>query len=352
MKIIFIAREPKGIDGGTVIIKRNLSLLHGIYGEKNVIEIFVDFESTWGKIKNIVLAKPLGYNKKVLKNTQNILENENIKLMFIDHSLLGGFTHIFSGYNIPIVTFFHNVEYIYYQEKLKIDGIINFPMLYWARLNEKKAIKCSDYILTMTKHDSNKLKELYGREADLLLPSSVPDLFVENHEVKKGSKFHLFVGSGFFANIEGISWYIENVLPNVSIKLLVVGKGMEQLQNKYPFDNLEILGFVDDLEPYYAQAEFVISPIFSGSGMKTKTAEALMFGKTIFGTSEAFEGYEIDIEQVGKICNTKDEYVKALNNFLEQDRPSFNGYSRHIFLKKYSYLTIKETLENFLQNRI
>jgi len=37
----------------------------------------------------------------------------------------------------------------------------------------------------------------------------------------------------------------------------------------------------------------VILPIISGSGMKTKTAEALMYGKSIIGIKEAFEGYKM-----------------------------------------------------------
>ena len=41
---------------------------------------------------------------------------------------------------------------------------------------------------------------------------------------------------------------------------------------------------VDCLETWYEKADVVISPIFLGSGMKTKTAEALMYGKPILGT--------------------------------------------------------------------
>lgn len=50
---------------------------------------------------------------------------------------------------------------------------------------------------------------------------------------------------------------------------------------------------------YIYNADFLIAPIFEGSGMKLKTAEALMYGKTVFGTTEAFEGYDVDYEQVG-----------------------------------------------------
>ena len=46
--------------------------------------------------------------------------------------------------------------------------------------------------------------------------------------------------------------------------------------------------------------------------MKTKVAEALMYGKRIIGTREAFSGYEFNAEEVGWLCNTKEEFVAAL----------------------------------------
>lgn len=42
--------------------------------------------------------------------------------------------------------------------------------------------------------------------------------------------------------------------------------------------------------------------------MKTKTAEALMYGKTIIGTKEAFEGYVLD-EKAMKLCSNAQEFI-------------------------------------------
>ena len=53
--------------------------------------------------------------------------------------------------------------------------------------------------------------------------------------------------------------------------------------------------------------------------MKVKTCEALMFGKNIIGTKEAFEGYELDYQKVGAMCNTKEEL--SLIHISEPTRP-------------------------------
>ena len=51
---------------------------------------------------------------------------------------------------------------------------------------------------------------------------------------------------------------------------------MEVLKEKYK-DNekLEIKGTVEDISRYYYEDNIIISPIFHGSGIKTKTIEAM-----------------------------------------------------------------------------
>ena len=49
--------------------------------------------------------------------------------------------------------------------------------------------------------------------------------------------------------------------------------------------------------------------------MKTKTVEALSYGKAIIGTDEAFVGIDADFNKIGAKCNTADEFIKAINNF-------------------------------------
>ena len=86
----------------------------------------------------------------------------------------------------------------------------------------------------------------------------------------------------------------------------------------------------------------MVLPIFTGSGMKVKTCESLMHGKNIIGTTEAFEGYDVDIKKVGGECNTAEEFIALLNDFAKNPRPKFNEYSRKIFIEKYSENAVAE----------
>jgi hypothetical protein len=101
-------------------------------------------------------------------------------------------------------------------------------------------------------------------------------------------------------------------------------------------NNIEVFSDVPDLKPYIENADFMLLPIFEGSGMKVKTCEALLYGKNIIGTSEAFEGYDVDYNKVGACCNTKEEFTKALEHFSNRPRPRFNTYAREVFICNYS----------------
>jgi len=147
----------------------------------------------------------------------------------------------------------------------------------------------------------------------------------------------MFLGTNFPANTKGLLWFVKEVFPHVDIRLQIVGKGMEKIKPQLPNNqNIELYGSVPDLNEFLENADLMILPIFKGSGMKVKTCEALMYGKNIIGTTEAFEGYEMDYNLAGGCCNTKSDFIKKIEDFISSPRPRFNTYSREIFLEKYS----------------
>ena len=100
--------------------------------------------------------------------------------------------------------------------------------------------------------------------------------------------------------------------------------------------DIEVVSDAPDLRPYFEEADFMILPVFAGSGMKIKTCESLMYGKNILASDESFEGYHLDFERVGGLCNTPQEYIDRIRHFIEHPVKRFNAYSRESFLKNHS----------------
>lgn len=108
---------------------------------------------------------------------------------------------------------------------------------------------------------------------------------------------------------------------------------------------MKIIGTVECLSTFYNNSTAVIEPIFYGGGMKTKTAEALMYGKVIFGTNEAFEGYDVSYGDYAYMCNTSEEFIDKINSWLgKYDGAVFNNNARSLYLEKYDY---KNNIDKF-----
>lgn len=184
------------------------------------------------------------------------------------------------------------------------------------------------------------LYKYYKRTADKIIPVSLINDKIANHY--NSEKYLLFVGSNFPPNIKGISFFIEKILPHINVKLVIVGSGMENLKEKYKaYKNLEIFGYVEDLTTLYANANLVVLPIFAGSGMKIKTAEALKYGKYIIAAPEALTGYPYN-KNIAICCNDAKSFISAINNF-DFNQSKFNQESRNLFLQKYTHEIVYQT---------
>ena len=73
-----------------------------------------------------------------------------------------------------------------------------------------------------------------------------------------------------------------------------------------------------------------------------------MYGKTVIGTTEAFQGYEID-KNCMVLCNSDEEFINFFNNCKDtiMHKP-FNIHSRDVFKKHYDSNNILEKFKDFL----
>ena len=212
----------------------------------------------------------------------------------------------------------------------------------------------SDKIICLSERDSRLLQRVYGRSAthvsSMALQDKMPADFAQRAKLPP-KKFALFVGGIFYANRAGIAWFVEHVVPRIAIKICIVARGFEAYRAQLErAGKVEVIGAVEHLADWYRDVHFVIAPIFDGSGMKTKVAEALMYGKKIVGTPEAFSGYEKIVQQAGWVCATKEEFIVAVKHAQDETQLSFDPALRTIYEELYSYEAARRRLEIILSN--
>lgn len=268
-----------------------------------------------------IIGRIDGITSMVEKNLVRRLSDSFPDCVFIDGSNLGRLARLIKNANVkvPIVTFYHNVEARFFFEALRASPTLRaLGVLVSNVIAERWATNYSDVRVMLNNRDSQQLSKVYGRHGTDLLPMVVPDLYFSGAAKMERpliEKYALFVGGSFYANVEGLAWYAENIASRSPIPTFVIGRGMEAHRVRLEqWGGLYVIGEVDDLAPWYAHAQIVVAPILSGSGMKTKTAEALMHGKPIIGTSEAFVGYCLEWTDQLIVCEEPSQFLDALHN--------------------------------------
>lgn len=348
LKILYIGDDTGGISSGyDSLNQRNIRLLRTTEGLETDI---CPLEKP--SYLDILCLRIGGSSSLLVRCIKRYLHIKKYDMLFFCSSMLGPvMKEIKKSYpNVIMVCNFHNIERHYASEYLKVGGLKHLPFYLAARKAEKMAVKSMDHAIVLTSKDKLLMKEIYNKEADIVLPVCYEDLggsMYHKQENRGNSLELLFVGTAFFANIEGLRWFIAEVLPHINATLTVIGRDMEKVEN-LSSEKVIVKGFVPDLSDEYCKADLVVAPILSGGGMKTKIAEALMYGKTVVGTSVALEGYIKDNKAM-VLANSSNQFIKILSD-IPVSTKKFNNFSRDIFLKEYSLEAVRGKFFNTLNN--
>lgn len=349
-RILYIGESGSlAINGMDAVNSRNVSCLRHLYGDSLYIYEPQRKNSKIERVVNTLLGNLFFLAFSDYKEICKIVADNGITSIFIAHSGLGNIA-LYLRRKMPalnIITFFHNIER--QSVKSKREAVTSLSLyerlyMYWKCENERKAVNSSDILITLNQRDTLLLESLYSRKATFELPTSFVDRYDNQRAMSLRAKERddnrlklLFVGVNFYANIQGLEWFIDSVLGRVEgVHLTIVGKGMDQAFETS--ESITVKGFVDDLSDYYYSIDMVVVPIFVGGGMKTKTAEALMYGSTIIATKEGFEGYDLDYSKIGGVFNSAEEAITLITHYRDNRDllSSAMRYSRDIFKERHT----------------
>lgn len=345
MKTLFLGLSDfNDHTGGSMCSRRNYECLCEVVGKENVDVSILSMHHTRRKYFGNMLL-----HKTIFDTVENKdLRFDQYQYVFIDSCLLANNLLYMrrNGFKGKSFIFFHNCEFDFQQLTKKGNGaigtIIHSLYMRYVKYQESLSLKLADACIFLNQRDANRLQEIYNvtPRKTVILPMSIKDRFdpsmiTEIDEPRERTPLFTLLGSFFPPNVDGASWFIQNVLPYVNIRFRIVGKDMHKLKDILDCSKVEIFSNVPDLMPYLLETDYMLFPIFDGSGMKVKTCESLMYGKNIIGTPEAFSGYLIDeYKKVGACCATADEFIQAINTL---NMPRFNRFNREHYLMHFSY---------------
>lgn len=221
---------------------------------------------------------------------------------------------------------------------------------------ELDAMKNVDAVTAITEFD----KEVYLKDLPDLncfvspAGAEIPELMGQEREE---NKLLAISNWRWKPNIDGLKWFMEEVWPSLleqrpDLEFDIIGEGLtSRFKNKFAHQNINYLGFVDNLEPHRQSATVFVAPLFSGSGMKLKIVEGMASGLPIVTTKIGAEGIEIKNNTHYLEANTKSEFEAAIMELLNhpQKREKLSQEARNKAINNYGWEGITRQLIQFIR---
>ncbi|MBC2856165.1 glycosyltransferase [Cetobacterium sp. 2A] len=322
-KVLYISSsDPDLNNGGSIGTKKFLETFKKLEIEKK-IQLFtiVSKNTTLSEKKynleigrnkfKALLSRVLGYSDQLelyKKDIVNLIKTEEIEIVIIQSSRLGNISEEIRkkiGKKIQIIQNFDNFEYEFSKMYTKnMNKLIKIIELKNITNSERKSLENSDKTIFLTKKDFESTKDFYNLEK----PNAIIPIFYENNfkniaEIKK-KKSIIFTGTlDMEANIEAALFLIENyeTLKNdIGIsEIVIAGRNpnariYEAIKLKSAEDFIKVYSNPthEEMSNLLLKSTLYVSPVFIGSGMKTKFLEAISFGLPIIASDHTMIGYD------------------------------------------------------------
>ena len=183
---------------------------------------------------------------------------------------------------------------------------------------ELSVISRCDHSIVMSDHELNVLaSELPGASIHL-----IPLMFIDipgRSAGYAGRKDLLFIG-GFphIPNVDAVVYFCENIWPKVRQQLpdarchLLGSSPPAEVVALGALPGVNVVGYVDDLAPWFDQIRLSIAPLRYGAGIKGKLGTSLGFGVPSVATTIAVEGMGLEHERQVLVADDPDQFAKEV----------------------------------------
>lgn len=268
----------------------------------------------------------------------DLIQIEGTQLLYLGNKLKKNWKKsIFVAYDVSTVSFWRRLA----GEKNPLKIFLHFCRLIEICLFEMFFIRKFSEVWSMSNIDADILRKKFAAKKVKVVPNGIEKVnFLSKSENKKVITFGYIGGFAHSPNLEAVSYILKVVLPalekeQLSYQLFLAGDQDTHLIKKMandanlPTSKITVMGHLENVESFYEKIDFLLAPIFSGSGTRIKILESLSFGKPVVTTTIGAEGIEIKSNFLSIIKNDEAKNVKSWlaainklikNNHLKSDK--------------------------------
>lgn len=265
------------------------------------------------EVLNILSNAPLRYiNIFYFFTLKRIIQRRGITHLQIEHPYYGWLALLLRCFcGVRIILHSHNIE----GERFRSLGKSWASVLLWY---ERKIHRAADYVFYITGEDMQYAINKFGVSPgkclvtpygiNLAAPPTPAEkmecraIIEKKHQVPARATVLLLNGAfDYKPNLAALQFVIDKLnpllagRPGLSYRIIICGKNIPAniLSGKYP--NIDIAGFVDDIELYLKGSDIFLNPIAGGGGIKTKLVEALAYNLTAISFADGAIGIPVEL---------------------------------------------------------
>ena len=251
----------------------------------------------------------------------------------------------------------HNVDHLLYKQSHDLRIKKNKKTFDRLKYLESHMHTYADYFLACSTKDVTELLRLNkNRIKGLLVPNGTTQKKVIQKDFSEPSL--IFCGSLDYApNKNGLLWFYEMIWPKLKmtvkgITLTVIGRNDHD--NAYaPLKidpQINFIGEVKDVTPYYQKNNIAIVPLLEGSGTRLKILEAMSFGLPVVSTSIGAEGIDYIENKHIIIANKAISFTQKTIMLIGNEAllKEISRESRELIIQIYNWKYIVRTLSENL----
>jgi glycosyltransferase involved in cell wall biosynthesis len=200
-----------------------------------------------------------------------------------------------------------------------------------------------------------------GKKKEIhVIPIAVDTEEIQPIQRDRNASHIVHIGTMYWPpNIDGMMWFLENVLPLIYARLpgnpcdIIGARPPQQLVDfgkNHP--GVNVTGYVVDPTAYLQKAAVMVVPLRAGGGMRVKILNALAQGMPIVSTTLGCEGIQVEHEKHLLIADTPEDFAKETLRLIENPELAqhLGEAGRQLIQEKYDYRTACASLERIYSN--
>ncbi|HQO37891.1 MAG TPA: glycosyltransferase [Candidatus Omnitrophota bacterium] len=267
------------------------------------------------------------YTEAMRSRLQECVRKNRVDLVQIEYGVMALYAQFIPGIRKVLIEhdvsmYSRNASYL----RPLCGGIFGFLDWINTKRYQKSMYGYFDKIVCLSDDDRAQIVDVAGPEKIDVVPIAIE---VDSYRPapEKGKTYDmLFVGHMLhYPNVDGLRYFMKEVFPRIKkdlphVTLCIVGSNTKEAHLDIPAaDGIDLVGEVEDVNPYFMSSRVSIVPIRLGAGLKVKILESMAMEVPVVATAQAARGLNVTSGREMIIADTPDEFSAGVISLLRDD---------------------------------